>query len=340
MGSSGRRIRCLLACVLLAVASATGATAHAAGICPQVVCPEGGGSCCGGGTVGGGSGPASSVLPGVSASADGWLHYTETLTAADDLTGAVTTTVTGVKQADGTCAITDAGGALAGPQSSADAVELEEETAFNPSTCQEQVTSGTLTQTGVQRLAQQEPAATSGNSLGAASASADASVAESAGVAPAAASTASYESAYIKTSWVDPVFITITSLTDDLSWPLYGAAGTLRAAAKPYEFKYDGWSSTGATLGPFVTRPNNSGWSVRATDKFTNSDFATFIYSLLGAVGWAACGFTFSVTAHFYHDVTVYGYRNDTRNRAWNDKVDGACSNLVHHREASGFGWK
>jgi hypothetical protein len=335
------RIRRLTGAVTVMVVTFAGVaalqdTSATAAVCPQVVCPDGSSSCCGSG--GGGTTP-SPVIPGVTSTPDGWLHYADSLTSAANMSNPAVKTLNGTFEANGVCDITDTSSDTSDlAAGSSDLYEIE--TAFDPSTCQEQVTSGQLTPAGRATLTQQEAADTQGATLSGDSMSAAAPT-STAGATPGASPAAtSYQSAYIKTSWIDPVDITITSLTDDMKWPLYGAGGSLTAAAKPYEFKYDGWSSTGAKLGPFVTRPNNSGWSINATDKFTNSEFATFIYSLLGAAGWAACGFTFSVTAHFYHNITVYGYRNNTRNRSWSDKVDGACSNLVHHRESDGFGWK
>jgi hypothetical protein len=153
------------------------------------------------------------------------------------------------------------------------------------------------------------------------------------------AAATSYSSAHTKTAWIDPVNITITSLAGNLRWPLYGAGRTLTGRVNPYEFRYDGWSSTGPSPIRFPSLPGDAGWSMRETDSFTNRDFAALVYFLLGAAGWAACGFHLSATAHFHHDVTVRGYRNGNRGWAWNDSKSGACSNLVHHRESDGFGW-
>jgi hypothetical protein len=148
-----------------------------------------------------------------------------------------------------------------------------------------------------------------------------------------------YSTAHTKTAWIDPVNITITSLAANLKWPLHGAGGTLTGRVNPYQFKYDGWSSTGPSKITFPSLPGDAGWWMRETDSFTNKDFAALVYFLFGPAGWAACGFHLSTTAHFHHDVIVRGYRNGNRGRSWNDSKSGACSNLVHHSEWDGYGW-
>ena len=80
------------------------------------------------------------------------------------------------------------------------------------------------------------------------------------------------------------------------------------------------------------------GWSSRTTSNFANSDFAAAIYAIFGPPAWVACGFHFTYTAHFSHDSTVYGYADGGRNRAWNDRINGACIDLVHHAEWDDYG--
>lgn len=284
----------------------------------------------------------SAILPGVIAQPDGWLLYTNTLVADLDLIGSKTTTLSGKKTADGRCVIKSngpAGGTMA-------AATYEEEIAFNPKTCQERVTSGTLSPAGESQLAAADlssrAAATDSDVPAQPSAVKARQTGKSSGGATALAT--SYGYANVKTSWVDPVNITITSLADNISWPLYGAGGTLNGQANPYKFAYDGWSESGVTFGPgdngvFYNLAGDAGWGLRARDRFTNTDFASFVYVVFGPAGWASCGFPFTVTAHFNHDVTVYGYRNGARGWGWSDSKDGACTNLVHHRDSAGYGW-
>lgn len=271
---------------------------------------------------------ASASMPGVTPLAGGWIGYSATVASELTLTNQSTTTVTGTMESDGSCDISAAGTAGAGG-----ADTFQEETEYNPQTCQEQVLSGTLTSSDAAVLGS---LATNPNG------SADTAAVSGSATAAASATPAStsYQSAYVKTAWIDPLNITITSLADNLKWPLYGAGGTLTARVNPYEFKYDGWSSSGPSKIKFVTLSGNTGWSVNETDHFTNTDFAAFVYAVFGVAGWLACGAPTTATAHFNHNVTVYGYRNDSRGWKWNDSKSGACTDLVHHAGWDGFGWK
>jgi hypothetical protein len=283
------------------------------------------------------SGAAGSPALGVVAQPDGWLTYTHPTASSLALGNPRTTTVAGAKDADGACH--SSGSGTVGPGSPG---IYQEEVGFDPSTCDERILSGTLSTGDAAKLSAAPADASSTQTptlsgAGVAPALSGAAASTTSGVASAAAT--SYSSAHVKTAWIDPVNITITSLAANLKWPLYGAGGTLTGRVNPYEFKYDGWSSTGPSKITFPSLPGNAGWSMRETDSFTNNDFAAIIYALLGPAGWAACGFHLSTTAHFHHDVTVRGYRNGNRGWSWNDSKSGACSNLVHHRESDGFGW-
>ena len=272
------------------------------------------------------SSPTASV-PGVVSLPGGWLQYTTTIASQLTLINPSTATVTGTMESDGSCDIQSAGTAA-----STSGATFEEETQFNPVTCQEKVLTGTLTAADLTTLA--------GLSANPNVAPDTAAVSDSATASSSASpATTYYQKAYVKTAWIDPATITITSLADNLEWPLYGAGGTLNARVNPYEFKYDGWSSPGPSKIKFVTLAGNTGWRVNETDNFTNSDFASFVYVVFGVAGWLACGSPLTVTAHFNHNVTVYGYRNNSRGWAWNDNKSGACTDLVHHGGWSGFGW-
>jgi hypothetical protein len=290
---------------------------------------------------GNGAPPPGPLLPGVVAQPDGWLVYTDTMVSKLALVGSTTTTLSGTKTAGGAC---DIHSSAQGVPTTAHA-SYQEEIAFNPKTCQERVVSGALTPNDQVKLAAANP-----NSL----ASDVGSLRKPPAVKVPTASKSSsalaplvtaYGYANVKTSWIDPLNITITSLADNLSWPLYGAGGYLNGRGNPYDFPYDGWSSSGVAFGPgdiagaYNTLPGDAGWSLRATDHFTNTDFASFVYVVFGPAGWAACGFPFTATAHFNHDVTVYGYRSGARDRSWNDTANGACVDLVHHRESDSDGW-
>lgn len=284
---------------------------------------------------------AASASLGVVAQDDGWLSYTHTQASSLALTGKTTTTLTGTVDADGTCSISSAGTATA-----ASPETYQEEVGFNPTTCQERLLTGTISASDAAKIAPTdtgnalETPALSTSSVALASTTSSPDATNGADVAPSAVAAAtSYGTEHEKTAWIDPVNITITSLAANLKWPLYGKGGTISGRVNPYEFKYDGWSSTGPSPIKFPALPGNAGWSLRETDSFTNNDFAAIVYTLLGPAGWAACGFHLSTTAHFHHDVTVKGYKNNNRGWAWKDSKSGACSNLVHHREQHGSGW-
>jgi len=266
---------------------------------------------------------AGTSLPGVVAAPGGWIDYTHTLASSLTLLNETTTTSTGTRGADGACTISGGGSTTAGSVGT-----YQEEVAFNPQSCQERVLSGTLTPGDLTQLS----AATGGTSSTVQQAGSGTTAVT--GIQPAATT---YQQAYTKTAWIDPLNITITSLADNLQWPLYGAAGTLTARVNTYDFPYDGWSSTGPS--PIKFQSISGGWSVNETDQFTNTDFATFVYTVFGLAGWLACGAPLTVTAHFNHNVTVSGYSNGNRGWAWNDSVSGACTDLVHHASWDNYGW-
>jgi len=271
-------------------------------------------------------------FPGVSGSPDGWITYTRPLASRLSLKDVRVTTVAGRHDAAGGCVVGSSASesTAAAPGSPA---SFQEEVAFNPRSCRERVLSGTLTAAGLSRL----NALRSGRSGAPVTASGRAQSARP--PASRTADTTSYQSAYTKTAWIDPLDITITSLANNLTWPLYGAGGTLTETAYPYDFPYDGWSSSGVSFSPFYyTSSYGGGWYISASDQFTNTDFATFVYVVFGFAGWAACGFPTTATAVFNHDVTTYGYSSDARNRSWSDTANGACVDLVHHGEWDGFG--
>jgi hypothetical protein len=279
---------------------------------------------------------------GVSASSDGWLSYTNTMSSKLKLAGVATRTVAGHRGANGSCQVT--GSNVAKPGSG---TTFEEEVALNPTTCDEKIVTGTLDQAGVATLnalptkgavsAPTAGTASPGPARASATAAGASTPARTGSGAKAAATTFSY--AYTKTAWIDPVNITITSLTPNIQYPLWGSGPWVYYWTVPYEFPYDGWSSTGVNnIFSYLYPSDTYGWQVEAVDHFTNTDFATFIYLTFGLSGWLACGAVFSVTAHFNHDVIVQGYANGNRGAGYNDSADGACANLVHHASWSGWG--
>jgi hypothetical protein len=285
---------------------------------------------------------------GVVVGPDGWLTYTNTLSARVQLTNAASRTVAGRRAPDGSC---ETSGSMVIRSGSAS--NFEEEVAFNPSTCAERIVTGTLDPSGLAMV----NALTSGRTASATVTPPGAVRPPSAAHAPAGnparlstsakvstqskarLAATSFDYAYTKTAWIDPFYITITSLTSNIQYPLWGSGQWVYYWPVPYEFPLDGWSSSGVTdTFSYLYPADTYGWQAEAVDHFTNTDFATFIYSTMGLSGWLACGARFTVTAHFNHDVIVQGFANGNRGAGWNDSVNGACANLVHHAAWSGWG--
>ncbi len=281
-------------------------------------------------------------LPGVSVGADGWITYASSASALG-VTGAVVTTVNGSLAADGSCAFNHT------DNSSSANPAYQEEVGFNPTTCQVHLLSGSITPSAEASIA--DPADTNTTpdtpqvltETGAAVSAVTPQNApyDDTGMAQASVASVSpdvtyYSSAHTKTSWIDPINITITSLATNLRWPLYGAGGELTARNNGYKFKYDGWSFSGTPTPTFTTV--SGGWGTGGAETFKNTDFEKYVLTVLGPAGWAACGFT-TAPAVFKHNVHIYGYRSGGWYSTWNDSKAGGCSNLVHHRASYGYGW-
>ncbi|MFB0620017.1 hypothetical protein [Streptomyces sp. AGS-58] len=280
---------------------------------------------------------SSTGVPGVEIGSDGWITYSDDdATSKFGVTGTVST-VDGTVQSDGTCQFD---GSVTGSSSG---TAYEQEVGYNPTTCQERIRTGTISAS--QEASLVSPADTNAtpetpqadSTAGDTGATVDPASGpfSDTGAADAASSTP-YSNAHTKTAWIDPVNITITSLTTNLRWPLYGHGGTLSARNNAYKFKWDGWSTSGTPKPSFSTQ--SDGWGTGGAETFKNTDFEHIVIALLGPSGWAACGFS-TDTAVFKHNVHVYGKRNGNEVSTWHDSKAGGCSNLVHHRRATGFGW-
>ena len=304
---------------------------------------------------------AQQVARAVTVTRDGWIHYNDLLLSELALESSETRTVSGMHTPDG-CSIDGLG-----PASPSRAPIYTEEIAYNPDTCQEIVVSGDLSPVGLAKAR----ALSTTVSLPATRDGPASSPAQSAStVRPAtyaisthrralfarkrggsvrahvawrkqqeereAEEETTFQTAYNKTFWIDPLFITITSLTVNLTWPLEGGVGKKHATAFSYEFPFDSWSNSGIH-GPNIG-PVSGGWRAGASESFFNSDFEELLEDVLGEpLTFALCGFSHA-RAHFQHDVRVYGYSNGTYLPWSDDRVAGGCSNLVHHSERSGFG--
>jgi hypothetical protein len=280
-------------------------------------------------------------VPGVSVGSDGWISYTNGQATALGVTDSTVSTVSGTVDADGNCTFDNTyTGTAASPT-------YQEEVGYNPTTCQDRILTGTITTTAEASLVSpadtntvaETPQTATDTGASSDSVSALAPPYDTAGTSQSDATDASttyYSSAHTKTSWIDPIDVTITSLTTNLRWPLYGAGGSLTARNNAYKFKYDGWSTSG-TPTPGISSVSG-GWGTGGSETFKNNDFEYYVIAVFGVAGWAACGYS-TATAVFKHNVHVYGYRSGSYYSTWSDTKSGGCSNLVHHRTSYGYGW-
>jgi hypothetical protein len=266
----------------------------------------------------------------VTVDSKGWYHYNSVLAPTLGLSDEVTTTISGKADAGGSCSFSS-------PLARATAAAgYAEETAFNPTTCQETVTSGTPSAAGEARLAAAQPASGTGP-VNAVSTSPLKQTSTSGTVT--AATTYPGAQAFEKVSYVDPLDITITSLTTNLNWHWYNASQIQEAngTAVPYDFQYDGWSNSGVSFQWYGYPGTPSYTELGSAETFKNNDWEALVIYLLGPAGWAACGGTIK-TATFYLNPLVKGVPGGYYYVGYNNSVSGGCSDLVHFRENHGTG--
>ena len=299
---------CCASMALAAAGSAQASTAHAS---PKDIPPV-----------------AASSL-GVTVDRSGTIHFANTLTSARDLADARTTTVKGTRQRGGGCHFASSSSAPARVSSSS----YTEETAVNPATCRETLVSGKLTSAGIAAL-DSSPATTDTVRSPTAPGSSHAAT-------PAVA--AGTWAAFNKVSFVDPLDITITSLTDNLTWSGNGGPASGNglitggsAYAVSYEFPYDNWSAS-----PFTFSWNGcigcNSLTSQTARTFYNSDFEEIIVQIFGVAGYEACGFNGN-PATFYLSPATTGYPNGYYGWGWSSNASGGCSDLVHFRQNNGGG--
>ena len=301
----------------------------------------------------------SSSTDAISMDSDGWIHYntTDVGTAALPLDNASTVTLDGTLDSDGTCTFDQSGTVADGA-----AGTYFEQTAVNPTTCQEQVVEGSLTATAQSTLDAQDAGTPTGVDDG------TADPADGAGDAPALDSSGNpinqpgpihdvtpmvmqpnssvTTHAYEKTSYIDPVYLTITSLSANLGWTHNN--NVLSSASYkivPYEFKYDGWSNSGTPHPGFSWGSGNHSVGISAHEQFRNNDFEELLLSVSAAIPggpaavFAACGFSVA-TAVFNHTEGIRGNGDGGYTWSYSDSTKGGCSDLVRHRHYTGFGSK
>ena len=260
-------------------------------------------------------------IPGVSVDAGGTFHYTNALSSPQDLSGAVTTVVQGTRNASGSCVFSDpnSSGALFGT-----------EIAYNPMTCQDTTLFGQLTAKGIADLAAISPATTSTKFVAPASQS-------SAVVTPS--SYDGWQSAYNKVAFIDPINLTIVSLSNNFTWEINGTGviyGNTTASAYMEHFGGDVTTSTG--FGTSYTNIQGT-YGIQSTtwNSWTNSDFEAWMVFFSGAAGYIACGFN-SNPSQFYIAPTVTGASDTTFYVSDVHTKSGGCTDLIHANYNSGYG--
>jgi len=263
---------------------------------------------------------------GVQVTADGWVHYTSVL----GMVGGTGTTskFKGVRDDSGSCSISGSDAETA----SISGLKYTEEVAYNPSTCESTVVTGKITAAQLSKIATLTGDPNAANIAATAPAAASATVSGSNQVA--AASTV--YSRYLRTSWIDPINITISSQKAGAQWT--SAALQKWAVTRS---SYKGCIGSVCLDKTYIVSNSQSaasvtgGWKVAGNVHFRNTSFALWVVAAEGPAGWAACGFPTSNQADFHHTDYVTGLKAGGSNWSWNDTKSGACTNLVHHGSAT-----
>lgn len=253
----------------------------------------------------------------VSVDPQGTIHYTQPLAAKLALANVRTFTVQGTKGIDGECSSFDSGAVPPGGPG-----HFEEEIAFNPTTCEETITTGDFTSTTSAALRALSPGA------------GPSSAAKAAATSTAAATV--YKYAYTKDAYIDPVSITIASWTVNLKW-----ATNLNSyhdgRFNPYHFYYGSWSESANPAYNYYRIYSPNGWALQGAKRYTNHEFSYVIAFLLGPAGVLLCGGVGD--AVFKFDETTYGRWNGSRAYSTIHSKAGACTNLTHYAHWDDYGW-
>jgi hypothetical protein len=259
---------------------------------------------------------------GITVRSDGWIEYKSVLRSVG-VTGK-SSRVAGKREKAGGCKFTGSDQASSGSVRTT----YTEEVAYNPATCEFDVLVADLTPAQAAKLRAKSGDASSTRSSGD-SASVDR------GENPPT-TLATYER-YLKTSWIDPIDITISSQKVGLRWTnttwlnwAYARdsfKGCIGSVCLDETYIVSGSDTFGAVSG---------GWNKTANVHFRNVSFALWVVAILGPTGWAACGFPSSSQADFHHSDSVTGNTNGSSAWNWSDSKSGACTNLVHHGDETG----
>jgi hypothetical protein len=250
---------------------------------------------------------------------NGWIDYYDSQLSTISLLDESSTTVQGTLDSQGNCSVTPPAYT---PHIPSD-YSLQEETAYNPSLCEATYVSGEVNYQTAQGLNV---------------------IPSTPGVSnPQLLSRSFAERAFIKSAYVDPVHITITSFTLNLqinpnSTPL-GIGSDV-----PYEFAFDGWSGTPATYQVLANGTNTAvsefGVWQRSNTAFESllEDAGSLVNYVYSSLAWFACGLTNSPAVFTQNEeITLNSVGQYTVN-ANADSKTGGCSDLVHFKQWSGWG--
>jgi hypothetical protein len=256
------------------------------------------------------------------ATPDGWIDYHNVgpSVSASAVQGPIQVR-SGQRTPDGKCHLTSSGTLAAGAPSFS-----EIEVGYNPLTCEDKV------------VTIQNPAS---SALGG----------QPTTPGSVAAQSSFKNNFHTKTSWIDPLNITITSLADNLGWNTSACKNCAAQVSSVggynfgYEFSWDNWSDSGTP--PFVAQPTDKNGNVSlpanqvwsdASETFQNTDFERYLVLALGFAALALCGWDTSA-AVFDHYLETKGNADGSATWSTNDSRQGGCSNLVDHRNDINWGW-
>ena len=161
-----------------------------------------------------------------------------------------------------------------------------------------------------------------------------------------AAAAAQTWTAHSKGRFVDPLFITITSMSTNVGWSGSKSISSLSGYNVGYYFWGDKWSYSGNP--PLVVQYNNASRNYAWSDAygyFRNTDFRQILLAAAAPYGpgavaavYAACGFTNSpaVFEHWQEVVVHHGGGFETYH---GESKTGACVGLTHYSDDSGAGY-
>lgn len=264
---------------------------------------------------------ANSTQGSVWVTPDGWVHYDSVL----GKTGAAgrTTTITGKRDGSGACVFSGSGTAPSGIPGPS----YTEEVAYNPATCKSTIVTANVTATQLSQIS-----SLTGSTTTTATTTANATPSTKGALATGRVAASAAYSRYVKSSWIDPINITISTQTVGLKW-----TSTNWTSMKATRDSFKG-CVRGVCLDQtyIVSRsqwaaPAPGGWQAVGLVHFRNTSFAKWVVGILGPTGWAACGFPKNPRADFHHTDNVTGLKNGGATWNWDDTKSGACTNLVHH---------